>query len=185
MTQVRRIVTGHNQNGEAIIISDGAPPSVFDKLGQPGLIFHELWRTNETPVIVGNTEEPTLGALNLGPKPNGSLIRIVDIPPETVGDAVPDQAMASEIFGAIGAHEASTAKAASPHPLMHRTETVDYGVVLSGEINLILDTGRVRLQTGDVVIQRGTNHAWGNSSGRPCRMLFVLLDGKYDPALPK
>ena len=91
MTQVRRVVTGHNQNGEAIIISDGAPPSVFDNLGQPGLVFHEIWRTNETPVIVGNTTEPTIGALNLAPEPNGSVIRIVDIPPETVGDAIPRQ----------------------------------------------------------------------------------------------
>ncbi len=185
MTQVRRVVTGHNQSGEAIVISDGAPPSVFDNIGQPGLVFHELWRTNETPVIVGNTKEPTIGSLKLAPGSNGSVIRIVDIPPESVGDAVPSKAMAGEIFEAIGAHEASTAKTASPHPLMHRTETVDYGVVLSGEIDLILDTGSVRLQVGDVVIQRGTNHAWGNNSGRPCRMLFVLLDGKFDPALPK
>ena len=185
MTQVRRVVTGHNQEGEAIIVSDGPPPSVFDKLGQHGLVFHEIWRTNEAPVIVGNNDDPTIGGLSLTPKPNGSVIRIVDIPPETFGDAIPDKAMSGEIFEAIGANEASTAKTASPHPLMHRTETVDYGVVLSGEIDLILDTGSVRLQTGDVVIQRGTNHAWGNNSGRPCRMLFVLLDGKFDPASPK
>ena len=74
-------------------------------------------------------------------------------------------------------------KAGSPHPLMHRTETIDYGIVIAGEITLVLDRGKTLLKEGDVVIQRGTNHAWANRSGRPCRMLFILVDGEFDPAL--
>ena len=66
---------------------------------------------------------------------------------------------------------------------MHRTETVDYAVVLDGEIFLVLDEGEVKLTTGDVVIQRGTNHAWSNRSGKSVRMLYVLIDGEFDPAL--
>jgi len=66
---------------------------------------------------------------------------------------------------------------------MHRTESVDYGVVMEGEITLVLDQGEVQLRAGSVVVQRGTNHAWANRSGKPCRMLFVLIDGEYDPAI--
>jgi uncharacterized cupin superfamily protein len=67
--------------------------------------------------------------------------------------------------------------------MMHRTETVDYAVVLDGEIVLLLDDSEVKLGTGDVVIQRGTNHAWSNRSGKPVRMLYVLIDGRFDPGL--
>jgi len=66
---------------------------------------------------------------------------------------------------------------------MHRTESIDYGVVIDGEMTLVLDDSEVLLKPGSVVIQRGTNHAWANRSGRPCRMLFVLIDGAYDPSI--
>ncbi len=65
---------------------------------------------------------------------------------------------------------------------MHRTESVDYGVVIEGELTLVLDDSEVLLKPGSVVVQRGTNHAWANRSGQPCRMLFVLVDGQYEPA---
>ncbi|MEG1326124.1 MAG: cupin domain-containing protein, partial [Janthinobacterium sp.] len=71
----------------------------------------------------------------------------------------------------------------SPHPLMHRTESIDYGVVIDGELTLVLDEGEVLLQAGSVVVQRGTNHAWANRSGRTCRMLFVLIAGQYEDGL--
>jgi uncharacterized cupin superfamily protein len=74
-------------------------------------------------------------------------------------------------------------KAASPHPLMHRTESIDYGVVIEGEMTLLLDDAEVPLKRGSVVIQRGTNHAWANRSGKPCRMLFILIGGQYEPAI--
>ena len=77
----------------------------------------------------------------------------------------------------------STVRRDSPHPLMHRTESIDYGIVIAGEMTLVLDDGEVLLKPGSVVVQRGTNHAWANRSGRPCRMLFVLVDGAYEPAI--
>ena len=89
-----------------------------------------------------------------------------------------------EAFAEIGDAAASTVGQGSPHPLMHRTQTIDYGVVIDGEMTLVLDTVETRLQRGDVVIQRGTNHAWANRSGKPCRMLFVLVDGKFDADIP-
>ena len=67
---------------------------------------------------------------------------------------------------------------------MHRTESVDYGIVISGEMTLILDKGETLLRERDVVIQRGTNHAWANRSGKPCRMLFILVDGRFEPGIP-
>ncbi len=88
-----------------------------------------------------------------------------------------------DAFAEIGDAAASTVKADSPHPLMHRTESIDYGIVISGEMTLVLDRGETLLKQGDVVIQRGTNHAWANRSGKPCRMLFVLVDGQYDQGL--
>ena len=80
-------------------------------------------------------------------------------------------------FEMIGAGEASTRHQGAAHPFMHRTETVDYGIILSGEIYLIADKGEILCRPGDIVIQRGTNHAWANRSDRPVRMLFVLIDG--------
>ena len=87
-------------------------------------------------------------------------------------------------FTEIGDAHASTVRAGSPHPLMHRTESIDYGVVISGEMTLILDKGETLLREADVVIQRGTNHAWANRSGKPCRMLFILVDGRFEPGIP-
>ena len=86
-------------------------------------------------------------------------------------------------FSQIGDEGASKVKTGSPHPLMHRTESVDYGVVIEGELTLVLDEGEVALKQGCVVVQRGTSHAWANRSGKPCRMLFVLIDGSYDPTI--
>ena len=65
------------------------------------------------------------------------------------------------------------------HPFMHRTESADYGIVLAGEVTLVLDEEEVQLRAGDIVVQRGTIHAWANRSGKPCRMAFVLVDGRY------
>ena len=68
----------------------------------------------------------------------------------------------------------------APHPLMHRTETVDYALCLAGEIYLVLDDSEVLIKAGDTVVQRGTNHAWSNRSDQPCRMMFVLVDGTFE-----
>ena len=87
-------------------------------------------------------------------------------------------------FTEIGDAHASTVEDDSPHPLMHRTESVDYGVVISGEMTLVLDKSETALREGDVVIQRGTNHAWANRSGKPCRMLFILVDGRFELGIP-
>ena len=85
-------------------------------------------------------------------------------------------------FAEVGAAGASshTDDGSSRHHLMHRTETVDYGIVLEGEVTLILDVGETVVRAGDIVIQRGTNHGWANRSGKNCRIAFILIDGKYE-----
>jgi naringenin degradation protein FdeH len=120
-----------------------------------GATFHELWNTTEMParVRVAEPKEPTDRRLVTPPDANGTIARIVDLAPRSL----------------------------SP---MHRTESVDYGIVLAGEVTLVLDDGSATsLAAGDVVVQRGTDHAWANSSDEPARMLFVLVDGRFDDEL--
>jgi mannose-6-phosphate isomerase-like protein (cupin superfamily) len=110
-------------------------------------------------------------------------MRFVDVPPDTQEFLDHGAAKMKEAFSQVGDVSASTVKAHSPHPLMHRTESIDYGIVIEGEMTLVLDDSDVLLKPGSVVVQRGTNHAWANRSGKPCRMLFILIDGAYAPDL--
>jgi len=184
MGQVRRVVTGHDKNGKAVVLSDGAVPTVFSNPIRPGQMSYEVWKTGAMPVPLSPDEpEPTTGPRRLQPAAMGTVLRISEVPPETdaVRNLTPEQAQ--ELFRKSGAGEAATFGRGGRHPMMHRTETVDYAVVLEGEIHLLLDDSEVKLSTGDVVIQRGTNHAWSNRSGKPVRMLYVLIDGRFDTGL--
>ena len=180
---IHRVVTGHNERGQAIVVSSGPLPTVKEIAAIPGTMFHEVWSTDSTPALVDNGVDPTLGPLMLPPPKMGTRFRFVDIPPETDEFLSSSEEQMRDAFSQIGDEGASKMKAGSPHPLMHRTETVDYGVVIEGEMTLVLDEGEVPLKQGSVVVQRGTNHAWANRSGRPCRMLFVLVDGSYEPTI--
>jgi mannose-6-phosphate isomerase-like protein (cupin superfamily) len=181
---VRRVVTGHNAQGLAIIQSD-APPERIMTLPHNGPTFYEIWNTRETPARIDrHSGEPAESSVSLAPPRHGTRIRVLDIPPET-GDAQPAAgAQARELFAAIGA---AGALAHSPgearHPHMHRTETIDYGIVLQGEITLLVDEGETVVRAGDIVIQRGTNHGWANRSGSNCRIAFILIDGKFEDGL--
>ncbi|MRW89778.1 cupin domain-containing protein [Duganella sp. FT80W] len=183
MKSVRRIVTGHDSDGKAVIIEAGPLPTVVPIEKIPGTVFHEIWSTDATPARVGNTPDPTLAPLMLPPPKLGTRIRIVDIPPDSEEFLRHGADNMKDAFSQIGDAAASTVKQNSPHPLMHRTESIDYGIVLDGEMTLVLDDSEQLLHVGDIVIQRGTNHAWANRSGRMCRMLFVLVDGEYEPEL--
>lgn len=180
---MHRVVTGHAPDGRAIVASDGPLPTVVELQALPGTVFHEVWSTRGSPAPVDNGADPTTGPLVLPPPQGGTRIRFVDIPPDTPELLAHGAARMKDAFAQIGDAAASTVRAGSPHPLMHRTESVDYGVVIDGELTLVLDDEEVRLKPGSVVVQRGTNHAWANRSGRPCRMLFVLVDGAYDPSI--
>ena len=180
----RRIVTGHNAAGRAIIQSD-APPERVKVLAGDGPTFYEVWNTRQTPVLIDRASgEPSEDKLTLAPPAGGTRIRVLDIPPETEQMQKIDPAKAREHFAEIGAADASThTGAASRHPYMHRTESIDYGIVLEGEITLLVDEGETTVRAGDVVIQRGTNHGWANRSGKNCRIAFILIDGKFTDGL--
>lgn len=176
----RRIVTGHDEAGRAVILSD-APPTRVQQIGGPGgPTFYEVWHTRETPAPIDRQSgEPAETGLVLAPPQGGTRIRVIDFPPE--GDAIRSltPAEAAKKFGEMGDAAAARAHAGAPHPLMHRTQTVDYGIVLEGELTLVLDRDETTVRAGDIIIQRGTNHAWANRSDRNCRVAFVLIDGQF------
>jgi quercetin dioxygenase-like cupin family protein len=177
-------VTGHNAAGQAIIQSDGAPDRI-QVLSGSGPTFYEIWNTRETPARIDRAStEPPEAKLTLPPPKNGTRIRILDIPPEPKDIKTMDAAAARRHFAEIGAPEASTlGTAGARHAYMHRTESIDYGIVLDGEITLIVDHGETTVFAGDIVVQRGTNHSWANRSGKNCRIAFILIDGQFTDEL--
>ncbi|WP_085026382.1 cupin domain-containing protein [Ensifer aridi] len=183
LPNITRIITGHALDGRSIVVGTGNLPTVVEIAAIPGTVFHEVWSTGESPAAVGNGVDPTLDGLILSPPAGGTRFRFVDIPPDTEEFLSTGADRMEEAFAEIGERHATTVREDSPHPLMHRTESLDYGVVIEGEVILILDEGEVLLKPGSVVIQRGTNHAWANRSGKPCRMLFVLISGRYEPSI--
>ena len=180
MTEVRCIVTGHDDAGRSVVLADTSARA--EPLGEDGLVFHEIWQTRETPASVGPApNQPDEQGISLLPSKGGTRLRILDFPPEREPADPVTPELARAAFAAIGApHAAMHRGEGSPHPFMHRTETIDYGIVLNGEITLVLDGGETQLKAGDVVIQRGTSHAWANRSGRNCRMAFILIDGTFE-----
>ncbi|HJQ64465.1 MAG TPA: cupin domain-containing protein, partial [Burkholderiales bacterium] len=139
MTQIRRVVTGHDKRGKAIVLSDGPVPTVHSNPIRPGQLSFEVWKSSAAPVpIAAEESEPTTGPRSLQPPRNGTVLRISVVPPESdeTRKLTPEQAR--ELFRKSGAGDASTYGRGGRHPMMHRTETVDYAVVLEGEITLIL-----------------------------------------------
>jgi len=172
-TNVRRVVTA-NLHGRSVLTSDDSAPAVFDLGG--GMSVVELWKTSRMPADLAERDDaPESGPLSLTPPCGGSVFRIAEFPPE------PEQgtsaAEAAAMFEKMGASPSGIGNEKARSALMHCTETIDYGIVLEGEITMLVDDGEVLLRPGDVVIQRGTNHGWVNRSGRYCRMAFVLIDG--------
>jgi len=148
----RRVVTGL-RNGKSVIDEDRLVENVSEHF--PGLIISDIWNTNSSPASLGAENPLENSAFPNTPK-NGTYFRYVHIPPdEDLGvEWVPGE----------------------PHPMMHQTDTLDYIIILSGELFLIVDECETLLKAGDIVVQRGTNHAWSNRSGKPCIQLAILLD---------
>lgn len=155
----RRIVTGHDAAGVSVIVSDGPVP-VSREIEPDRVAFHEIWLTEATPAPISAREatEPTQRTLEVPPPTQGTKIRINEFLP-----------------GGLDARGLQ-----SP---VHRTESVDYGIVLEGEITLILDDSEVTARAGDVIVQRGTSHAWANRGDSVARVAFVLVGGGFVPEL--
>ena len=180
--QFRRVVTGHDARGKAVVLSDGPAPFLHVNPTEPDWYSADIWRTNETPArIVAAAPEPTLGPRRQLPNKRGTVIRINHFPPEpeAVSRMTPEDSR--KAFAALGNEKAATFGKGGRHPLMHRAETIDYAIILSGEITMVMDEEDVLLKAGDVLVQCGTNHAWSNRSNAPCIVAFVLIDGEFDP----
>src|SRR3954468_24105467 len=140
--------------------------------------------TRETPARIATAaEEPTLVPRRQMRDKRGTVLRINHFPPEDEAVRQMDPQASRAAFAALGNEKAATFGKGGRHPLMHRTETIDYAIVLSGEITMVLDDVDVELSAGDIVVQCGTNHAWSNRSNAPCVVAFVLIDGAFEPEL--
>jgi mannose-6-phosphate isomerase-like protein (cupin superfamily) len=138
-----------------------------------------MWVTDRTPATVREIRDTLQFPHALEPPPRGSVLRIVTFPPEAAYIERITSADVRAFFSAMGSPGASTHSAAAPHPYMQKTRTLDFCLILEGEITLVLDTEEVRLAKGDTVVQRGTNHAWSNRSDQPC----VVAISSHDAAL--
>ena len=159
MTTPRRVVTGHSADGVSVVLSDGPVP-VSRSLPDDGVEFHEIWNTEGAParILAVAPSEPTERTLAVPPPRHGTKIRINEFAPGHLDE----RGLQSPV---------------------HRTASIDYGIVLEGEITLILDDSEVTLGPGDIVVQRGTDHAWANRGDQPARVVFVLVDGEFDESL--
>ena len=174
----RRVVTGHDKNGAAIIESDQVATQTLERPNRPGVRLTNFWITDQTPAEYDGPTETCLGPLTLKPPARGSVFRCVEFMPED-----PEvMAQLSSVDGAAAFAEMGAGDnvvRGGRHPWMHRTDSIDYGIVLNGEIWMLMDNEKndVLLKAGDVVVQRGTNHAWANRGTEPCTIMFVLIDG--------
>ena len=167
---IRRVVTGLDQENRAIVLFDSVKPL---KPGPFGIASTNLWITDTYPAQLTDVD-PAHIPIGVSPPDNGTKFRIVEFPP--LDSATEAQMPAGMIMKGVN----HPPKRGLPvkHPMMHRTRSLDYAVVLTGEIDMVLDDTSVHLKSGDTVVQQATNHGWVNRGTQPCRILFVLMDCK-------
>jgi len=171
---VRRVLTGQDAAGAAVIIEDGLAPAVRTVAERPGYRVTNLWATFGSPAPI-NDPDRVAELKGVMPPAGGTVVRIIDFPPDSKDPAERERA-----FNASFAHlfkDADHRPKDGQHPGMHKTESIDYAIVMEGEITAILEGVETVLRAGDVLIQRGTNHAWANRSDGFARICFVLVDG--------
>jgi uncharacterized cupin superfamily protein len=174
---VRRIVTIDNERGNSEAIADGPAPDRRGDPARPGFESTRIWVTSSSPVKIGKFRDTVDLPHALEPPPRGSLCRIVTIPPDDSWRRTVGAAEVAAFFRQMGSPQAST-YAGAPHPYMQKTRTLDFCLILAGEVTLVLDTEEVHLAAGDTVVQRGTNHAWSNRSDKPCRIAISSHDAR-------
>ena len=177
---VRRIVTIDDERSrKSHAIADGPSPDVRTDPARPGYATTRIWVTDSSPVRIEKRFRDTLlSAQMVEPPTQGSLCRIIMIPPDASWRGKVSAPEVAAFFAAIGAARASTFSPRAPHPYMQKTATLDFCLILDGEVTLVLDAEEVALKAGDTVVQRGTNHAWSNRSDRPCRIAISSHDAR-------
>jgi len=168
--RVRRVVTGHDAEGKSTFLLDGLAPNVKEMASMPGLALTDLWETKGAPARNAGAADDADRPVRLEPPRNGTILRIVEFPPDSAWRGRTDGRAG---FDSIGAGHAQDAR--SSDPMMHRTATVDYIIVLKGEIYAIMDRGETLLKPGDILVQRGTNHSWSVRGNEPCVVAAVLV----------
>jgi len=172
----RRIVTIDREPGKSSLVSDGPAPDVRTDPARPGYACARLWVTDSTPAKI--VFETLHSPHTLEPPARGTVCRVVTFPPDDGWKGKVGTAQVQAFFRAMGSPGASTYSPLAPHPYMQKTRTLDFCVVLEGEIVLVLDTQEVKLKAGEIVVQRGTNHAWSNRTGRPAVVAIASHDGR-------
>jgi mannose-6-phosphate isomerase-like protein (cupin superfamily) len=169
--RIRRVVTGHDAQGRSVILFDGPATSVKEMAPTfPGLALTDFWETTASPASNAGSADAAERPVHLEPGRNGTLFRMVEFPPDS---ARPTDADARKGFEAIGAGHVQAAGHADP--MMHKTATVDYAVVVKGEIYAVMEKGEALLKAGDVLVQRGTNHSWSVRGKEPALVAFILV----------
>ncbi len=170
----RRIVTGHNSEGRSIVLIDGPPGN---EVGSRGRGLGELWNTGGGVADTREATDRAAGEVRLEPPPGGTKFRFFSVAPEDPSISPDDrERLTAERFAAMGASHARADT--SRHPSMHKTQTVDYIILLSGEVTLLLDEEERELKPFDVVVQQGTNHGWVNKGNEPALLAAVLIDAE-------
>lgn len=168
--EVRRVVTGLDANNHAVVLFDSLVPLKRDS---PVIASTNFWITDSTPPSL--SREDTAGRpIGVSPPDNGTKFRLVEFAPL---DAATEAKLLPEMI-MKGVNHPPVKGIPVRHPMMHRTRSLDYAVILSGEIDMMLDDSSVHLRQGDVIVQQATNHGWVNHGSQPCRILFVLMDSK-------
>jgi quercetin dioxygenase-like cupin family protein len=177
---MRRVVVGHDAAGKAVAVFDG---DVVPKQRSPGgNAVANLWITDESPVDVNKSEDRSQAKVGVPPPANGTIFRIVDFPPAT-GSGAAAHSDHEKTLTAMGIDPKT--QGFTRHANTHRTKSIDYAIVLDGEIDMLMDDTEIHLKAGDVLIQQGTNHAWVNNGDKPCRIAFVLIDAETPSAWRK
>ncbi len=171
--RVRRVLTGHDRQGRSTFLADGHAPNVKEMPHFPGLALTDLWETGGAPASNAGDADAADRPVRLEPPQRGTILRIVEFPPDATRPRGSD---GSEGFKAIGASHAQDRR--SSDPMMHKTSTVDYIIVLKGEIYAVMETGEKLLKAGDILVQRGTNHSWSVRGTEPCIVAAVLVSAK-------
>lgn len=171
-SDIRRVVTGLDANNRAVVMFDSRMPL---QAGPYGLNATNLWVTNTYPLGFSFKDDTAAIPVGVSPLDNGTKFRVVEFPPlDAAAEAKMEPGFLMKAVGPV----APARGLPVVHPLMHRTRSVDYAVVLSGEIDMMLDDTVVHLKPGDTIVQQATNHAWVNHGTETCRILFVLMDSR-------
>ena len=167
--EVRRVVTKLDASGKAVVMIDEQTRLTAPR---PPNYAANIWVTDKSPSELSSMNDGGKTKVGFSPPKSGTVFRIVEFAPESAGGQPTELNTMMKVVGADAPKKGLPPR----HPMMHRTRTLDYAIIMSGEIDMLLDEGEVHFKAGDVLVQQATNHAWVNRSGKPCRVAFILMD---------